>query len=315
MNKNIFVSILISGILVAGAITSSRAAQTAGPVTPEISYPVAELGNCADKSACKAYCDESANTEACLSFAGKNNLMSPEEVTAAKNFKNAGLTGPGGCKGKNECKTYCGNSEHMDECVTFAEKNGLMSGQQLAEAKKVQSAIAKGLKPPACGGKETCDAYCSSSEHMEECVNFSIEAGIMDPQKQDEAKKVLDALKRGIKPPACNGKAECDTYCVSAAHREECAKFGEAIGMVRKEGAGMTGKTEGQQGQGGPGGGGPGGQGGPGGNGGGGQGSKGLGGGPGGSGQGGRGGGGGNGGGGGQGQGGQGGQGGSGGGR
>ena len=232
MNKKIlYILILITGILVANMMASSVNAQTA----PEISYPIAELGSCTDKAACKTYCDKPENVDACLSFAEKNNLMSGEEIKVAKNFKSTGMTGPGGCKGKNECNTYCSNSDHIDECVVFAEKNGMMSSEQLKEAKKVQSAITRGVKPPACGGKETCSAYCSSSEHMEECINFSIEAGIMDSQKAEESKKVLNAIKSGIKPPACNGKSECDAYCSSSEHVEECVNFGEAAGMISKE--------------------------------------------------------------------------------
>lgn len=190
MNKNMLrVSMVITMFLVAGAITGSVIAQTDGQGTPGISYPVAELGNCTDKAACKVYCDQPANVDACLSFAEKNNLMSKEEIKVAKNFKKTGMTGPGGCKGKDECKTYCSNPDHMDECVTFAEKNGMMSSEQLDEAKKVQGAIAKGIKPPACGGKEACDAYCSSSEHVEECVKFGEAAGIISKEDAEMIRK------------------------------------------------------------------------------------------------------------------------------
>jgi len=77
----------------------------------------------------------------------------------------------------------------MDECIAFAEKNGMMSGKQLEEAKKVKSAIAKGIKPPACGGKEACDAYCSSPEHIEECVNFGEAAGMISKEDAEKIKK------------------------------------------------------------------------------------------------------------------------------
>ena len=43
--------------------------------------------------------------------------------------------GPGGCR-REACKTYCENPEHMDECLTFAEANGLMSSEELERAKK-----------------------------------------------------------------------------------------------------------------------------------------------------------------------------------
>jgi hypothetical protein len=186
MNKKIsYFLILITGILVTNMMTSSANAQT----TPGISYPVVELGNCSDKAACKTYCDKSENVDACLSFAEKNNLMSKDEIKTAKNFKKTGMVGPGGCKGKDECKSYCGNPEHMDECITFAEKNGMMSGEKLDEAKKVKAAIAKGIKPPACGGKEACDAYCSSAEHMDECVRFGEEAGVISKEDAEKIRK------------------------------------------------------------------------------------------------------------------------------
>ena len=190
MNKNILrVSILAIGILVASVITSSVAAQTNSQIAPEISYPIIELGNCFDKAACKLYCDKAENIDACFSFAEKNNLMSSEEIKMAKKFKNTGMIGPGGCKGKDECKAYCNGPDHMDECVVFAEKNGLMSGKQLDEAKKVKGAIAKGIKPPGCGGKEACDVYCSSSEHVEECVKFGEAAGIIRKEDAEMIRK------------------------------------------------------------------------------------------------------------------------------
>lgn len=189
MNKNILnILILITGVLFIGAAISP--VDAAG-----VSYPVAELGNCADQTSCKAYCDKPVNIDACLSFAEKNNLMSKEEIKVAKNFKNTNMTGPGGCKGKDECKSYCNGPDHMDECIAFAEKNGMMSGKKLEEAKKVKGAITKGIKPPACGGKEACDVYCSSSEHVEECVNFGEAAGIISKEDAKKIRKGPDGKK------------------------------------------------------------------------------------------------------------------------
>ncbi len=229
MKKSIFsFLILISGILISSAIISFADAQTTAP--SDIQYPISELGNCKSQSSCKVFCDDSKNTSACLAFAEQHNLMSSEELANAKKFQANGLVGPGGCRGKDKCDAYCNDSANIDECIAFAEKNGLMSDSELKEAKKVQTAISKGIKPPACGGKKSCETYCSSSEHMEECINFSIEAGIMDSKKQEESKKVLAAIKQGIKPPACKGKDACDEYC--GIHTEECMTFSLAAGMV-----------------------------------------------------------------------------------
>ena len=70
----------------------------------------------------------------------------------------------------------------------------------------MKAAIEKGIKPPACRNKKQCDSYCASPEHMEECLTFAEAAGFIPPEELDEAKKVLEAIKKGVKPPACRGK-------------------------------------------------------------------------------------------------------------
>ncbi len=86
----------------------------------KLTYPIPELGNCLNRTACEAYCDKSENMEACLDFAEKNNLMSQEELQQAKKFVAVGAKGPGGCLGKDACEEYCGDISRIDECVSFA---------------------------------------------------------------------------------------------------------------------------------------------------------------------------------------------------
>ncbi len=264
-----------------------------------IQYPIEELGNCKDKAACAFYCDEPENVKACLNFAEENNLMSKKELDVAKKFVEVGSKGPGDCKTKDACEAYCDDISHIDECISFAEENNLIPPQELEEAKKVQKAIASGVKPPPCGNKKACDAYCESSNHMEECinfgeaagflqgkeledakkmlaaikrgvkappckgkdacdaycsdpqnmelcVNFAMEAGFMSEQEKADSQKMLEAIKKGIKPPKCRGKEECDIYCSQEEHFEECTNFAEAAGYMNAEEAAMARKTKGK---------------------------------------------------------------------
>jgi len=59
----------------------------------------------------------------------------------AKKFVAGGAKGPGSCTGKKECQTYCEDKDHIDECVSYAEDNGLMSVQDLQKAKNNKSLI------------------------------------------------------------------------------------------------------------------------------------------------------------------------------
>ncbi len=200
-----------------------------------IKYPIVELGNCANKEACGAYCDQSKNTASCLDFAEKNNLMSKEEVKAAKNFIASGSKGPGGCTSKESCESYCDDVSRIDECVSFAEKNNLMPPEELAEAKKIQAAVARGVKPPACGNKKQCDAYCEEPDHMEECINFGAEAGFMQGKELEDAQKMLTAVRKGVKPPPCKGKEACDEYCSTPANMEVCINFAMEAGFMSEQ--------------------------------------------------------------------------------
>lgn len=247
MNKNILSAIIVtSGILISGAIIGFANAETINPgaqIEPssqpqgqqalaDIQFPIKELGDCKSKEGCKNYCNNSEHADACLAFAEQHHLMSSDEVTVAKKFQDKGMAGPGGCKGKAECEQYCENSDHLEECVTFAQKNGLLSPQQEQDSKKVLAAMKKGIKPPACAGPKQCDAYCGSAAHMEECMNFSLAAGLVPDNQKDQMQKMLNAIKQGIKPPACNGPQECDQYCSDPAHIEECMNFSLAAGLV-----------------------------------------------------------------------------------
>lgn len=214
---------------------------------PGVIFPVAELGNCASKEECKIYCDKPENMSACLDFAEEHNLIPESEIKMARKMLEMGdIGGPGNCRGKAECEVYCDNPDHMEECIIFAKKHGLIPPDELEEVEKILAAIQKGYKPPACHGKAACDTYCSVVEHFEECITFGEAAGLIPPDEIDEAKKALEAVKKGAKLPACQGKAECDVYCAQEEHFEECLTFAEAAGFISPEEAAMAKRTGGK---------------------------------------------------------------------
>lgn len=248
MKKFLIFSVLFSGIIISAVLISGVFAQedSGNAGVENIKYPVAELGNCKNEAACRAFCDKPQNMEICVAFAEKNNLMSDEEIEMAKKFMAAGGEGPGGCRGKEECEAFCDNIDNIKECVAFAEEHNLMPPKELEEAKKVKAAIERGVKPPACGNKKRCDAYCGQPENMEECIIFAEAAGFIPPEELEDVKKVLAAIKKGIKPPACRGKEECDIYCSDDAHFNECIAFAEAAGFIPPEELDMIRKTGGK---------------------------------------------------------------------
>lgn len=213
----------------------------------KIVYPVAELGNCQDKNTCQAYCDKPENMSPCLDFAEAHDLVPEKEIKMARKMLAAGQTsGPGGCQGQAQCGTYCDDMSHIKECVAFAEQHDLMPPEELAEAKKVAKALERGVQPPPCSSKSECDDICVRPENMKSCIIFAKEAGLMPPEDLEEVEKVLAALEKGITPPPCGRKEQCDEYCALPENFETCINFAEAAGFMSPEEVTMARRTGGK---------------------------------------------------------------------
>ena len=203
----------------------------------DIVYPIAQLGNCETKETCKAYCSDSEHMSECIAFAAEYELMSSEELERARQFESIGGVGPGGCTNEFECQFYCENINNIEECVDWAEENGMMDEHELAEARMIMRALEQGaVLPGGCSSEVECMTYCEDMNNMQECIAFAEAAGFMEPDELREAKQVLRAIESGVSPPGdCRGERECDEYCAEPAHAEECVEFAIAAGFISPE--------------------------------------------------------------------------------
>lgn len=236
---NIFAPLAIIGIgLIIGYLIVANAVNAQSQTSSDIfySYPIKELGDCQDEASCRAFCDNSENISACVSFAQKHSLISKEEAKKIKTVDNI-KNGPGGCRGKEQCAAFCDNPDNMSVCLDFAEKNNLMSQDELKEARQIAQALKQGAQLPGnCKNKKDCEAYCNDSTHINECLDFAEKSGFIPTDEIKEARLAAKAISTGIKPPGnCRGKKECDIYCSDASHGEECLSFAEAAGFIPKE--------------------------------------------------------------------------------
>ncbi|MFA6407809.1 MAG: hypothetical protein WCV80_03860 [Candidatus Paceibacterota bacterium] len=211
-------------------------------------YPIPELGNCTSESACRTYCSDANNYAACSDYGAKNNIISKEDAARAKEYADVLKgEGPGACKDEKSCRSYCEGVAHLDECLSFAEKHNFVSGDQLAEAKKVSNALKQGATlPGSCTDKASCDSYCKVAGHIEECLGFAKKAGFLSDKEIADAEKVLPFLKSGETPGACTTKDDCEKYCADTNHSVECINFAEKAGFATKEEADMVRATGGK---------------------------------------------------------------------
>ncbi len=113
-------------------------------------------GGCRGRE-CEAFCNNPSNRDTCFEFAKSNNLLPPGELERIEKFKNIEKKvqeqgGPGGCRGEGECRTYCMNTSHFDECAAFAVNEGFLSPDE-AENSLRQFIEVEHFGPPGGAGR------------------------------------------------------------------------------------------------------------------------------------------------------------------
>lgn len=186
-------------------------------------------GGCNNKTACRNYCELPDHMEECLRFAEASGFLSAEELEQAKRFiplMKEGLT-PGGCKSKEECEAYCDADEHFEECISFAEKSGMIPEEERKNIEAFKKAGGRG--PGGCRGRQ-CQAFCSEPANRETCFEWAKENGLIS--EEDMSRMQEGMMERGTEgrggqemtgPGGCRGPQECTEYCKE--HMDECRNF------------------------------------------------------------------------------------------
>jgi len=188
-------------------------------------------GGCDSETMCRVYCDDPAHTEECVEFAEREGYMTKQEAKQARdliNKRGGTFEGPGGCKEVNECRAYCAMDEHFDECMNFAEKDGLMTSEEVARARKFRNKTG----PGGCKG-EACKTYCDEPGNEDECLAFAEREGLIPKEELERARKFMKASQTGG-PGGCKGR-ECENYCNTIEHRDECFEFAKKNNLMSEE--------------------------------------------------------------------------------
>lgn len=248
-NKILLVALILSlGFFVFSVVRAQGTTSTGAPTNETIdasgiTFPVPELGNCVDKDACRSYCDQPGNMLACISFAKTHGLMNGEDTDRAQKYvediKNKQT--PGGCTDPQSCNTYCEETSHLDECLSFAKKHGL-SDDNIKQGEQIKNYLAQGGKMPGgCTSRSTCDTYCSNFSHAQECLAFAKSAGFLKKIAADQGlseeklQTLVDLTSSGNGPGGCQSKDQCESYCKDQSHMAECVDFGVKAGFITQD--------------------------------------------------------------------------------
>ncbi len=266
MRFHFITALALAGVLIPGAFVLASS-----PF--DIEFPIPELDSCADKEACKQYCDDLSHKDACVAFGERHGLISSDE---AERVTQLPPTGPGGCRGEAECRAYCEDILHVEECVAFGEAHNLIDEKEAAQARGLVGQTG----PGGCRGANECRAYCDDAAHGEECLEFANRKGLINARELEVSRSLRveggpggcrtpdtcraycqdpahlsecadSAVAHGLLgteeavrikkqhiaegPGGCNGPGECRAYCADSAHQEECISFGEKNGLMSSE--------------------------------------------------------------------------------
>lgn len=189
-------------------------------------------GGCRSPEECEAYCSDFSHIEECLAFAERIG-MPKEAIAEARKVLRARAEGaefPGNCKTKDECQHYCFEQGHMEECLAFGEKTGLMDREEAAMARRMLELMQRGETPGGCQSPQACQDYCQGGEHFEECIAFAERMGFVKPQEAEAFRKT-----GGKGPGGCNSRESCEAFCNNPANQETCINFAKEHGFIREE--------------------------------------------------------------------------------
>ena len=250
-----FLSIAIFAVLFLLAVVATLPARAAG--TFDIIFPVHELGNCADKNACKTYCSDETNRTACEQFSADHGLNTQTRESSDQKLQAVRQDGgPGNCAAdakdpQTACKVYCDSTSHIDECVTYGKSHGLLTGDKLAEAEKVSAALKAGAKlPEGCTDQSSCKAICenpSSIGQAKSCFAFGKAAGLLPPGfDEGRAEKVFQSIEDGTAPFKSPKDFEQCEHPADDVTLQKCVDFGVKSGMLSQDQADVIKKTGGK---------------------------------------------------------------------
>ena len=236
-----------------GASSSSSIPSQVSPSASSLSnvtFPIPQLGNCSSKNDCETYCNQVQNMQACIQFGEAHGLLSADQANQisklAEDISSGKAHAPEDCKNMQSCKEVCEHSQSaavIAQCVKLGEETGAISKQDAAKAQAFLQLLQQGKTPGGCDSKDSCETYCQSSSHSQECMAFfqKMEALIPDSEKTSQEKQQLETMikfqqliRQNATPGGCTGQNSCQAYCANQSHFQECAAFAQKMGFVSK---------------------------------------------------------------------------------
>ena len=153
----------------------------------------------------------------------------------------------GGCGSMEECRTYCDEPEHIEACISFAEKKGLVKKEEAQQVRIVRQSIKAGEGPvTGCRNEVECRKACDNPENRARCFDWAQKKGLVKeeslerreetheftPEKKEKARRII-AEKGG--PGGCASMEACSQYCEKEENFSACMAFAKTQGLMTED--------------------------------------------------------------------------------
>lgn len=192
-------SILFAFIVMAGVVSAQ---------TSNITFPIAQLGNCSSVADCKTYCDDPTHLDSCIAFAKEKGFYKETSLDSQKEAILEDAKTTLGCDSLDSCKIFCQNSANASACSDFAKKHSLKGGNSQID----NVTLDKAKTELGCDNAASCMALCDQEENKAKCASFAKENGLRGGHETNG-------------PGGCTSESSCKTFCSNPNNFQVCSSF------------------------------------------------------------------------------------------
>jgi hypothetical protein len=164
-------------------------------------YPISELGNCGDFTACRAFCGRAENNAECIKYAVRKGFYKKRDelLKRQKLLQRAKIELK--CLTDKSCKKFCDIKENTEKCREFLIKHK-PEAAKIKEAKN-QTLVSKAKMLLGCTTPEECKKLCEEENNKERCSEFFRQLGLRKEKYQrrlenEDEKKSENRMKKPL---------------------------------------------------------------------------------------------------------------------
>src|SRR3989344_8315727 len=178
-----------------------------------VTFPIADLGNCNSVAECRQFCAVETNRAACKEFALKKKLLKAKVKTIKQDLLNTARKELG-CVSAAACFEFCLNEANRDACQAFGEKYSLVKKAAVAAQAILPEVLQKSRLELGCSNEASCKNLCEHPDNQKKCAAFAKKYTL----RQKQSKMTTSSALKG-----CQTEEECRQEC--RLNPDQCPGF------------------------------------------------------------------------------------------